>query len=89
MTMDEAVGLSALLNSGLTDRYFRISNGNTQVNATELRALPLPPMTVIRAIGEVLAKDEAVDLDKVVVHVLQERGLIPTDLPILRETRVV
>lgn len=89
MTMYEAVGLSALLNSGLIDRYFRISNGNTQVNAAELRALPLPPMTVICAIGEVLAKDEAADLDEAVVHVLQKRGLIPTDLPILRETRVV
>lgn len=86
---EEAIGLSALLNSGLIDRYFRISNGNTQVNAAELRALPLPPMTVILTIGEILAKDEAADLDEVVVHVLQELGLIPTDLPILRETRVV
>lgn len=89
MTLYEAVGLSALLNSGLIDRYFRISNGNTQVNAAELRALPLPPMTIICAIGEILAKDATADLDEVVVYMLQEHGLIPTDLPILRETRVV
>ncbi len=46
-----AYGLSALLNSTFLDRFFRISNGNTQVNATELRAMPLPAERDIRAIG--------------------------------------
>ena len=46
-----AYGLSALLNSTFLDRYFRISNGNTQVSATELRAMPLPAERDIRAIG--------------------------------------
>ncbi len=46
-----AYGLSALLNSAFLDRYFRISNGNTQVNATELRAMPLPDERDIRSIG--------------------------------------
>jgi adenine-specific DNA-methyltransferase len=46
-----AYGLSALLNSACLDRYFRISNGNTQVSATELRAIPLPAEADIRAIG--------------------------------------
>jgi len=47
-----AYGLSALYNSTLLDRYFRISNGNTQVSATELRAMPLPAEKHIRSIGE-------------------------------------
>ena len=47
-----AYGLSALLNSTFLDRYFRISNGNTQVSATELRAMPLPAERDIRSIGE-------------------------------------
>jgi adenine-specific DNA-methyltransferase len=90
MSKAEVVGLSALLNSGLIDRYFRISNGNTQVNATELRALPLPPLQVITAIGQAVMKDgKAVDLDAIVVQTLQTYLLVPTDFPILRETRAV
>jgi adenine-specific DNA-methyltransferase len=90
MSKAEVVGLSALLNSGLIDRYVRISNGNTQVNATELRALPLPPLQVITAIGQAVMKDgKAVDLDAIVVQTLQTYLLLPTDFPILRETRAV
>ena len=48
---DLAYGLSALLNSTFLDRYFRISNGNTQVSATELRAMPLPGEQDIRSIA--------------------------------------
>ena len=45
-------GISAVLNSMILDRYFRISNGNTQVSATELRAMPLPAEQDIRSIGQ-------------------------------------
>ena len=46
-----AYGIAVLLNSAFLDRYFRISNGNTQVSATELRAMPLPDEEHIRVIG--------------------------------------
>lgn len=52
LSMAEAYGLATLLNSRLLDVHFRTFNGNTQVSATELRALPLPPLPVITAIGE-------------------------------------
>ncbi len=48
---DEVLGLSALLNSNLFDTYFRTFNGNVNVSATELRAMPLPPLEVIKNIG--------------------------------------
>ena len=46
-----AWGLAAILNSSFLDRYFRVFNGNTQVSATELRAMPLPDESAIRAVG--------------------------------------
>jgi len=50
LAKSEAQAIAALLNSPLYDAYFRISNGNTQVSATELRALPLPSPQAIEAI---------------------------------------
>jgi len=51
LTQEEAYGLAILLNSALLDTFFRTYNGNTQVSATELRAMPLPPLDVIIELG--------------------------------------
>ena len=51
LSEDEAWGLAALYSSRLMDTYFRTVNGNTQVNATELRAMPLPAHSAIVALG--------------------------------------
>jgi adenine-specific DNA-methyltransferase len=56
MNEDEAFGLAALLNTELLDTYFRASSGNTQVSATELRAMPLPPRDMIVSIGQRVRK---------------------------------
>jgi adenine-specific DNA-methyltransferase len=66
---DEAIGLSALLGSSLVDRYFRISNGNTQVSAAELRKLPLPARDVLESIGRAVGRDGAA-LDRAVADAL-------------------
>ena len=47
----EALGITAILNSSLIDRYFRIINGNTQVNASEINSLPFPDYNTIINIG--------------------------------------
>ena len=51
LSEDEAWGLAALYNSRLLDTWFRTVNGNTQVSATELRAMPLPARETIVALG--------------------------------------
>jgi adenine-specific DNA-methyltransferase len=49
-----AKGLAAYLNSTLVDSYFRQFSGNTQVNASDLRAIPYPDHGTLIRIGEVL-----------------------------------
>jgi adenine-specific DNA-methyltransferase len=61
LSPSEAIGLAALLNSHLIDSYFRISSGNTQVSATELRALPLPSVRMLKAIAACVSEDQSAD----------------------------
>lgn len=58
LTEDETRGLTVLLNSTLMDSYFRIFSGNTQVSATELRNLPLPPLDAIIELGRLARYDD-------------------------------
>lgn len=57
LSEEEAFGLAALYNSALLDGYFRCLNGNTQVGATELRVMPLPPIGAIRELGRSIRHD--------------------------------
>ncbi len=54
MSSDETVGMAALLNTAIVDEYFRCLNGNTQVNASDLRVLPFPSLDLIEEIGNVV-----------------------------------
>ncbi len=45
-------GLYIYLNSSLLDQYYRMFSGNTQVNATDLRALHYPNRLILEKIGE-------------------------------------
>lgn len=49
---DELYGLFCLFNSTILDKYYRIVNGNTQVNATEANAIPLPNIKIIKKLGQ-------------------------------------
>ena len=46
-----ARGLALYLNSTIVDQYFRLFNGHTQVNATDLRALPYPDLEALIALN--------------------------------------
>ncbi len=51
-------GLYVLLNSTLYDTYYRILNGSTQVNSTEINQMPIPEREVIEAMGRELMRQE-------------------------------
>lgn len=61
MTKDEQYGLFCIFNSTILDKYYRIVNGNTQVNATEFNAIPLPNIDIIVKIGRELLKSDKMD----------------------------
>lgn len=77
LSEDEAWGLAALYNSRLLDTWFRAINGNTQVNATDLRAMPLPERETIAALGQRArrAQDPLAELDTLVKSVAFHRAL--------------
>ncbi len=54
-SLDMLYGVYALLNSTLYDQYYRILNGSTQVNSTEINAMPIPPASTISKIGAELS----------------------------------
>jgi adenine-specific DNA-methyltransferase len=58
LASEEARGLAVLLNSSLMDAYFRRFSGSTQVNATELRTMALPPLEVIVELGRLSARSD-------------------------------
>lgn len=49
-------GLYVLFNSTLYDEYYRILNGSTQVNSTEINAMPVPDLECIQEMGRKLMK---------------------------------
>ncbi|KVN59750.1 hypothetical protein WM03_24685 [Burkholderia ubonensis] len=79
MTVDEVKGLAAFLSSALVDAHFRALAGSTQINATELRKLPLPPMAQLIEIGQRLpAQATFAEVDHLVEEVLLHTALAAT-----------
>lgn len=77
LSEDEAWGLAALYNSRLLDTWFRAVNGNTQVSATELRAMPHPTHGTIVALGRYVKRlaDPMKVLDTLVMDLVGRAGL--------------
>lgn len=51
-------GLYVLFNSTLYDEYYRILNGSTQVNSTEINSMPVPDMESIQEMGRKLMQSK-------------------------------
>lgn len=97
LSSEEATGIAAFLNSSLVDRYFRIANGNTQVNATELRKLPFPPLEQLIRLGQrIIHLHIEQDFEQTEQIVMEELGkdlIVGSEeddlqLPILKDSRI-
>lgn len=51
-------GLYVILNSTMYDSYYRILNGSTQVNSTEINQIPMPEKAVIELMGREMMNSE-------------------------------
>ena len=75
MSLDTTNGVYALFNSTLFDMYYRILNGSTQVNSTEINSIPVPPIKLINKMGNQLreSKDLSTDnCDRIVMEMAYE-----------------
>lgn len=54
MTEEQVYGLYVIFNSTLYDQYYRILNGSTQVNSTEVNAMPMPTLAELARLGAAL-----------------------------------
>jgi len=79
MTEEEAYGLRQLLNSNLYNRYFQISNGSTQVDASVINNIPLPSLDVIATIGR-LAREVGLEDDLAREHLMMTSLGIPSEV---------
>jgi adenine-specific DNA-methyltransferase len=70
MSVDEAYGIMALFKSATLDKYFRLLNGNTQVNASDIRLIPFPTIEIITEIGKKCRQSYTTNYDNIVEKVL-------------------
>jgi adenine-specific DNA-methyltransferase len=56
-----AIGLAAYLNSSVVDAYLRQRLGSTQINAIELRELPVPDLATLQALAQSLPDPPSLD----------------------------
>lgn len=78
ITQEELYGMFCLFNSSTLDIYYRIMNGNTQVNATEVNAIPLPDLDTICQFGRELMTINSIsteNCDRIVNEIINKGGI--------------
>ncbi len=58
MSKELVYGLYVIFNSRIYDIYYRILNGSTQVNSTEVNNMPMPPINIIEEMGRELINSD-------------------------------
>jgi adenine-specific DNA-methyltransferase len=77
LNLDIIYGLFVIFNSSDYDSYYRILNGSTQVNSTEINALPMPSISQIELIGKECRKQKkncTQACDKIMEELLWQRS---------------
>jgi adenine-specific DNA-methyltransferase len=77
MDKEEMYGLFVVLNSSYVDRYFRILNGSTQVNANEINTMPFPARNDLVEMGRMAMRFPSL-ADADCDDILQNRFLLET-----------
>ena len=70
LSENETYGLAIFLTSKWVESYLRQVSGNTQVGATDLRNMPIPPLEAICEIGYLGRQQQSIDIDALVAEVL-------------------
>lgn len=73
LSLEEVYGIAGILNSSIVDKFFRMMNGSTQVNVTDILNLPLPSFGLIKEIGMFIVRNKppiGCELDKAVSDIL-------------------
>lgn len=79
LSEEEIWGISALFSSKLFDTYFRTFNGNTQVGASELKQINMPPLEKIILIGKILVntfQPTKIEIEDIINNVLFETSYV-------------
>jgi adenine-specific DNA-methyltransferase len=71
LSVNAVYGLYALFNSTIYDHYYRILNGSTQVNSTEVNHMPVPSYDELEKLGSILHATESTTV-KICDKVLEE-----------------
>ena len=69
-------GLYVVFNSTLFDKYYRILNGSTQVNATEINAIKIPSLEELEFLGTILLRGQDLSTDtcdRILTRLLEEQ----------------
>ncbi|MEK4310553.1 BsuBI/PstI family type II restriction endonuclease [Bacillus sp. FSL P2-0092] len=82
LSEEEAMGICAFLNSSYVDKFFRIINGNTQVNASDIRPLPFPNYEFILEIGRKILEEEIKysDIDSLIKETYEGEKMEKADI---------
>jgi adenine-specific DNA-methyltransferase len=83
LTIEQSIGLAALLNSRLFDLYFRTFNGTINVSATELRDFPLPNFQLIQLLGQKIKRISKTKVSYNIDTLVSEIFNLSIDLSIL------